>query len=47
MIFVLTIYRDSKRSITNIYDLVTYEDLESAIEYANEEAVAYNKPYKI
>ena len=46
-IYVLTIYRSSKRSITNIYDLVTFEDLESAIEHANEEAAAYNMPYKI
>ncbi len=45
--YVLTIYRSSKRSVTNIYDLIVYDDLESAIEYANEEAVAYNKPYKI
>ena len=46
-IYTLTIYRDSKRSFTNIYDLVNYEDLESAVKYANEAAAAYNQPYKI
>lgn len=46
-IYVLTIYRSSKRSITNIYNLLTFEDLESAIEHANKEAVVCNKPYKI
>ena len=46
--FTLMIYKDnSSRSIVNLYDLVNYETLDAAIEYANKEAVVYNLPYII
>lgn len=44
MIYVLTVFRNSTcKDVTNIYDLVTYETLEDAIEYASQ----YNLPYII
>ena len=43
MIYLLTVYRSEDKVITNVYDLVTYETLDAAIEYASQ----YDLPYTI